>query len=109
MKIILSLKEGMALKNIAEKAENGSFDTILEKVKNSKFVSYKNKGHEIEITFDGNYTSDLLVIFGKYIGLFISQVRATFETIQAFQEDTDNLLEKYTANDKEADNNGKQE
>ena len=42
-----------------------------------------------------DYIEDFLDLYGKYIGLLIPQIKALYETVKIFQEEAEDVIQKY--------------
>lgn len=98
MKIILSIKEAMQLKNIMETVEEGSVKDLADCVKNNKLIKVNCDvlAGSVSIEVDEDYTEEFLEVYGKYFDVLVTHAKAMFKTILLLQEETEKVVIKHT-------------
>lgn len=99
MKICIEKKEVKALCEVMDKVKEGASEEIKEAFKNIKETKalkiHVNLSGNVEIEISDEYMAEFLSVYGKYIGIIIPQIKALFETIKTFQEESFAVVNKY--------------
>ena len=96
MKICITKKEVKSLLNIMDKVEDGGAVELKKALKDTKAVKFHvNLTGDVEVNVNEDYMEDFLDLYGKYIGLLVPQVKALYETVKMFQEETEDVIQKY--------------
>ena len=96
MKICITKKEIKSLLNIMDKVEDGASVEFKKALKDTKAVKFHvNITGDVDVDVNEDYMEDFLDLYGKYIGLLVPQVKALYETVKMFQEETEDVIHKY--------------
>ena len=96
MKICITKKEVKSLLNIMDKVEDGASVEFKKALKDTKAVKFHvNLTGDVEVNVNEDYMEDFLNLYGKYIGLLVPQAKALYETVKAFQVETEDVIHKY--------------
>ena len=96
MKICITKKEVKSLLNIMDKVEDGASVEFKKALKDTKAVKFHvNITGDVDVDVNEDYMEDFLDLYGKYIGLLVPQVKALYETVKMFQEETEDVIHKY--------------
>lgn len=99
MKICIEKKEVKALCEVMNKVKEGSAEEIKDMFKNIKETKALkiniNLSGNVEIEISDEYMAEFLSVYGKYIGIIIPQIKALFETVKTFQEESLKIVDKY--------------
>lgn len=111
MIIKLSKEEIKEFQNVMESAEPGSVDLFKLTIKDTKLVKFHLliASGSVEIVINKDYTVEFLQTYARYVGLFVSQTRALFETLRLFNEEATKVINKYIDEDKPCCGNCTQE
>ena len=96
MKICITKKEVKSLLNVMDKVEDGASAEFKKALKDTKAVKFHvNLTGDVEVNVNEDYMEEFFNLYGKYIGLLIPQIKALYETVKMFQEETEVVFHKY--------------
>lgn len=96
MKICIAKKEVKSLLNVMDKVEDGASVEFKKALKDTKSIKFHiNLTGDVEVEVSEDYMEEFLDLYGKYIGLLIPQVKALYETVKMFQEEAEDIIQKY--------------
>lgn len=96
MKIYIAKKEVKSLLNIMDKVEDGASVEFKKALNDTKAVKFHvNLTGDVEVDVNEDYMEEFLDLYGKYIGLLIPQIKALYETAKMFQEEAEDVIQKY--------------
>ena len=104
MKIVVSLKELNEFEKIMESVEEGSSEELVNSFKGNKLVTFypinASAGKQIAIKINENYMIDYLKTYGRFVKILLTQARSIVITIRQLQEATNEVVRKYTTEEK---------
>jgi hypothetical protein len=100
MIISLTKQEVASLINIMDKVDGNGSNELKEMLKDNKIVTYNVKiTGDVEVIVDSRYMLDFLSVYEKFIGLFVNQAKALYETTCLFQKEAEQVINKYIKED----------
>jgi hypothetical protein len=100
MIISLTKQEVASLINIMDKVDGNGSNELKEMLKDNKIVTYSVKiTGDVEVIVDSRYMLDFLNVYEKFIGLFVNQAKALYETTCLFQKEAEQVINKYIKED----------
>lgn len=102
MIITLTRQEVTSLMNVMNAVEENGSNELKEMLKDNKIISYKvGLTGSVEVQIKPEYMEEFLAVYEKFIGLFVSQAKALYESVCLFQQEAEQVVNKYANGEEE--------
>lgn len=92
MIITLTRQEVTSLMKVMDTIEENGSNELKEMLKDNKIISYKvGLTGSVEVQIKPEYMEEFLAVYEKFIGLFVSQTKALYESVCLFQQEAQRL------------------
>lgn len=96
MIITLTRQEVISLMKVMDTVEENGSNELKEMLKDNKIISYKvGLTGSVEIQVKPEYMEEFLAVYEKFIGLFVSQTKALYESVCLFKQEAQQVVNKY--------------
>lgn len=97
MKITLTFNELEAIKKVANSIDNAGAKELVNAFKNNNILTCNVDlfNQKVTVNIKEEYLTDYLDVYGKFINLFVLQVKAMTDTAMLFVAETEEVVKKH--------------